>query len=272
MFRTKRFILLIILFMAIIVCAVLKRTYHSDPSPITASESTVTAVPVVTSSVAAAEIAVPTSVRTTEPDAEVPYVSPSRYEEIKERMQLLQDSCEDFVGWLYVADSEMDLPVVQGEDNEYYLSHAPDGTYINEGTIFLDCMNSRDLSDMHNVLFGHNMTSGMFGDIRSYKEREEFDRHRYGWFFTPDMTYRIDFFALSVVSTYDVVYDIGSEHSEWLDCIYAKAMYTSDIVPDESDRLIALSTCTSDFANARVVLTGRLVPIENEEDIVEQIQ
>ena len=49
-------------------------------------------------------------------------------------------------------------------------------------------------------------------------------------------------------------------------------MYTSDIVPDESDRLIALSTCASDFANARVVFTGVLVPIENEEEIVEQIQ
>ena len=271
MFRTKRFVLLAVLLIAASGIVIFRGMIRSSPSPGTVSESSV----VTAENAPKIRETIPTdsevSAVATEPDAAVPYIAQSRYQQIRERMEILQKSCPDFIGWLYVADSEMDLPVVQGSDNDFYLTHAPDGSYIQEGTIFLDCRSSPDLSDLHNVLYGHNMVSGMFGDIRSYKEREEFDKHRYGWFFTPEKTYRIEFFALSIVSTNDLVYETGADHSQWLDCILEKAMYTADPLPEESDRLISLSTCASEFASARALFTGRLVPVENEEDIISQI-
>ena len=275
MFRSKRFILLIILIIAIIVCVLIRSIGHSTASSTVSENSETTALPsvhITTPSVTTAQTETAAAVQTEEPNADEPYVTLSRYEQIKERMKLLQESCPDFIGWLYVADSDMDLPVVQGSDNFYYLSHTPDGAYIKEGTIFLDCNNSPDLTDLHNIHFGHNMSSGMFGDIRSYKNRDEFDKHRCGWFFTADKTYRIEFFALSIVSAYDMVYDISSDHSEWLKQISDKAMYTSDLVPEESDRIISLSTCASDFENARALFSGILVPIENEEEIISQLK
>lgn len=269
LFRTKRFILLIILFIALAICAFIRTNGYSGTTNVSENQDipSVSTVDTASAGTTSAPTEITSVEATTEPDAEVPYVSQTRYEIIKERMKLLEESCSDFIGWLYVADSEMDLPVVQGSDNYYYLNHAPDGTYIREGTIFLECNNSPDLTDPQNILFGHNMVSGMFGDIRSYKNRDEFDKHRYGWFFTPEKTYRIEFFALSIVSTYDIVYDVRADHNEWLKCIFDKAMYTSDLVPDENDRIISLSTCASEFANARALFTGRLVPVDNEEEI-----
>lgn len=273
MFRTKRFVLLLFLLIALTVCAVLRSLPRRSPPAETAGESSGTAVQTSqTADVTAVPPQTTAAILTEEPDAEVPYVAASRYEEIKEKMRLLQESCEDFIGWLYIADSEMDLPVVQGRDNSYYLSHAPDGSYIGEGTVFLDCSNSPDLSDPHNILFGHNMSKGMFGDIRSYKERQEFDRHRYGWFFTPDQTYRIEFFALSIVSTYDIVYDASADQGEWLQCLYEKAMYTAEPAPERDERIIALSTCASEFANARALFAGRLIPVADASEITLQAE
>lgn len=208
----------------------------------------------------------------TEPEiiygADVPYISARKLSELKERTAFLSQSCPDFIGWLYIADSDIDLPVVQGTDNFYYLTHAPDGTYNRSGTIFLDCSSSRDLSDLHNILFGHNMRAGMFGDIRYFKNRSEFSKHRYGWLVTPNGIDRIDFFALSVVSAYDDVYDMGMEHSQWLGFILDNALFTSDEIPAENDRIIALSTCSSEFGDARALFAGKLVHIDNEDEII----
>ncbi|HAG14772.1 MAG TPA: hypothetical protein DCG49_13070 [Ruminococcus sp.] len=274
MFRTKRFVLLVILLLAAAVLAVCRGFYRSRFSPESVSE------PIAVTTHAAAETAVTADYansQTAETTAgtvtgtDTPQITQTRYEQIREHMELLQKSCSDFIGWLYIPDSEMNLPVVQGSDNDYYLSHAPDGTYYREGTIFLDYRSSPDLSDLHNILYGHNMMSGMFGDIRSYKDRAAFDRHLCGWFLTPDQTYRIDFFALSVVSTYDVIYETDAAHADWLACILENAMHLSEPLPEETDRLITLSTCSSEFANARALFTGKLVPIEKEDEVISQI-
>jgi len=263
-----------ILLITAAVLAISRGFYRSRFSPETVSESSAATAGTPADTEMTAPLTETDATETTAhnpSDAETSYIDPTHYQLIRENMELLQESCPDFVGWLYIADSDMDLPVVQGSDNDYYLSHAPDGTYNRQGTIFLDCRNSSDLSDLHNILYGHNMVSGMFGDIRSYKKRAEFDKHRCGWFFTPEQTYRIEFFALTIVSTNDIIYETDADHKDWLDFILEKAMYTSEPVPEETDRLIALSTCASDFASARALFTGKLIPVDHEDDIISQI-
>ena len=275
LFPIKRILLLAALLAAAVICLVIRNISPDDDvdnssSQVSGTVSTAVTSGAVSTSGAAPSVttAAPQEAAQSEPGADVPYISKARLEIIRERSALLDKSCPDFIGWLYLADSEIDLPVVQGSDNDYYLSHAPDGSYNEEGTIFLDCMNSPDLSDSHNVLYGHNMVSGMFGDIRSFKERSEFDRHRFGWFITPEEIYRIDFFALAVASTYDVVYDMAATNREWLNCILENALFTADPVPAEDERLIALSTCASEYANARALFTGKLVLIEDQDEII----
>jgi len=133
-----------------------------------------------------------------QPSASEPWLSRSKAEEITAKVQELHSGFPDFIGWLYMADSDIDYPVVQGTDNDHYLSHAVNGSYYRSGTLFLDWRCSRDLSDGTNIIFGHNMQSGMFGDIHSFRNDEAFDSHRYACFFTPDKVYMIEFFALSI--------------------------------------------------------------------------
>jgi sortase B len=203
----------------------------------------------------------PETLGTAEEDASVPCLSEQKISEITERFKIASNYSESLIGWIYLANSEIDYPVVQGNDNQYYLHHAPDGTPNELGTIFLDYHCSYDFSDKQNILFGHNMDYGMFGDIRSFKDRDNFEKHRYGWLFTKDYLYRIDFFALVIVSAYDSVYDIPADNTAWLTAMEENSLYLTETELSEEDCFIALSTCASDFEDARALFTGKLVPV-----------
>ena len=192
-----------------------------------------------------------------------PYLSRQKAEWMRERTALLAETCPDFIGWLFMADTEIDYAVVQGTDNMYYLSHAPDGRELDVGTLFLDYRCDRDFADGTNILFGHNMQSGMFGDIRHFEEDENFDSHRYGWLMTPQQLYRIDFFALAVVSGYDELYDVPCEPQQWIERIAENSVQYRETEFLEGDRYIAFSTCSAAFEDARAMFTGKLVPVED---------
>ena len=137
-----------------------------------------------------------TTVTEPEPDASVPEISERKIAELTAKMQKAAQFAPDLIGWIYMADTDIDYPVVQGTDNQYYLHHAPDGSENILGTIFLSYQCAPDFSDNLNILYGHNMQSGMFGDIRRFKEQDEFASHRYGWLLTKEVLFRIDFFNL----------------------------------------------------------------------------
>ena len=198
-----------------------------------------------------------------EPDASVPEISAHRVSETVRKMQEAAQYSGDLIGWIYVADSEIDYPIVQGTDNQFYLHHAPDGRAHPLGSIFLSAQCARDFSGPLSILYGHNMQSGMFGDIRAFKEREAFDRHKYGWLFTMDSLYRIDFYALAIVSAYDAIYDIPADRSVWQTALRENSLYHNDPSHSEDTPVIALSTCASDFVDARALFTGQLVWVQD---------
>lgn len=167
----------------------------------------------------------------------------------------------DTVGWIEMFGTNINYPVVQGTDNQYYLHHAPDGSENILGTIFLSYQCAPDFSDDLNILYGHNMQSGMFGDIRRFKEQDEFVSHRYGWLLTKEALFRIDFYALAIISAYDELYDIPADSSAWQEALRARSMHYTETEPAADLPVLALSTCAVDFGDARALFTGRLVHI-----------
>ena len=81
----------------------------------------------------------------------------------------------------------LDYPVVQGEDNSYYLSHTFRGENNIAGSIFLDYRNSSDFKDGRSIIYGHNMKDGsMFHGLRKYRNVEFFQAHGRIRLFLPD--------------------------------------------------------------------------------------
>lgn len=278
MLRSIRFWIAVVLAGILAVCMIMKE--HRDPQkdishsqkPETAPDriqetsETVTAAHTMDLPAATAENTtehvLSSETEEPEPDASVPEISDRKIKEITGKLKEVSRYSDDLIGWIYIADSDIDYPVVQGTDNQYYLHHTPDGRQSNLGTIFLSCRCASDLSDSQNILYGHNMQYGMFGDIRKFKDKEQFDRHRYGWLFTKDSLYRIDFYALAVVSAYDDMYNVPADSVEWQESLRANSLYFTEPDLGDGDSVIALSTCASDFDDARALFTGKLIWID----------
>ena len=70
------------------------------------------------------------------------------------------------VGWIKIEDTDINYPIVKGEDNSYYLNHNILNESSQNGWIFMDYRNSDDFSDNNTVIYGHNIKSGiMFSDL-----------------------------------------------------------------------------------------------------------
>ena len=108
------------------------------------------------------------------------------------------------VAWIRIDGTEIDYPVVQGNDNSFYLKHLFGGEWNGAGCIFLDLRVEPDLSDRHSVLYGHHMKNGtMFSDITNYKDQTYYESHATGMILTPTENYRIEFFAGYVTGAND---------------------------------------------------------------------
>ena len=173
--------------------------------------------------------------------------------------QALHNDFPDCIGWLYIPNTLIDEPVMYSTDNEYYLSHACDGSSLQAGSVFLDCRCEGRFMNPINILYSHNMQNGsMFADILKYSEESYFEAHRYGWLATPETVYRIDFFSCAKADWKDLLYDGGTSVSEWIPHIFDRSAVSREIIYSDNDRFISLSTCSYEFQNARTILTGKL--------------
>lgn len=74
----------------------------------------------------------------------------------------------------------LEYPVVQSDDNNYYLHRGLDKKYKYSGTLFIDYHNNSNFTDDNTIIYGHNMTSGrMFGSLKKYKSKQYMQEHKY---------------------------------------------------------------------------------------------
>lgn len=194
-------------------------------------------------------------------DFQVPDTLPAEVmQSLIDAAKSLNEAFPDTVGWLYIPDTSVNYPVLQGDDNDFYLHHAYDGGSLSAGSIFLDYRCESRLMNPVNVLYGHNMNNGsMFAGVLKFADSAYFDAHCYGWLATPETVYRIDFFSTARASCYDTLYDGSMSVDEWIPHIERLSVVSREVEYSPNNRFISLSTCSYEFQNARTILTGKLV-------------
>jgi sortase B len=100
----------------------------------------------------------------------------------------LRASNPDIVAWVIVPGTHVNYPIVQGENNSYYLYHLFDSSSSGAGTVFLDFEGSADFSGKNNIVYGHNMLDGsMFSDIMMFMQQDFFNEHSVVYLATPQL-------------------------------------------------------------------------------------
>ena len=170
----------------------------------------------------------------------------------------------DIVGYLYIEGTNINYPVTQYTDNEFYLHHDIEKRRNRAGWIFLDYENDITKEDRNVVIYGHNTErNNRFHHISRFVNRDFFDAHRYITFNTAYAEYRweifsfyrtgIDFFYIQVFfDSYEEFYELLAE-------MKARSMHDSGIEVGPGDRVLTLSTCVNNPANERYVINARLI-------------
>ena len=177
--------------------------------------------------------------------------------------------------WLTMPGTAIDYPVLQGKTNYSYINTDVYGNFALAGSIFLDSRNSDDYTDIYSLLYGHNMSRHrMFSDINLYKEEEFFNQYTLGMLLMPDGCHILESLSIIVVPASDSGL-FNPENWTYLDGeeiyrqVQENALYTCEkglealreqIDTGMTPRLVALSTCSDEFTDARTILLTLMDP------------
>lgn len=173
------------------------------------------------------------------------------------------------IGWVKIADTNIDYPVMQTVDNEYYLTHDFNQNSDKNGCIFMDKDCDVVNRSTNLIIYGHHMKSGaMFGHLDKYTDESFYQEHQ---------TFQFD--TIYEKGTYQVVYvfqaqvlaedEIAFKYYQFIDAnseeefnsnmaaMAEMSMYEPVYTPMYGDELVTLSTCDrSQGAEGRLVVVG----------------
>ncbi len=173
----------------------------------------------------------------------------------------------DVCAWITMDGTKIDYPVLQGENNLSYINKDVYGRFALAGSIFLDCRNQKDFSDPYNLLYGHHMSeSHMFGDLDLYEKESFFRKNTTGTLLLPGKVYDLKVLAfIRVTASEEEIFNLDvfrNDSAGVARFTQQKAQLKNEeletISPD--DQLLALSTCSSDFTDARVIVLTKMIP------------
>lgn len=162
----------------------------------------------------------------------------------------LQRVNSDVIGWISIPDTAISYPIVQGQDNAFYLKNTWDKNGSMVGSIFMECMCSPDFSDFNTIIYGHRMKDGsMFASLRHYSENEYLNSHPSIYITHSGSTFRYDIFSAYEANVRDITFGISLVQAEHKERLIAHALKNSaidtDIIPTSADKILTLSTCTA---------------------------
>lgn len=180
---------------------------------------------------------------------------------------------DDLRGWIKIDGLNIEYPIVQGEDNDYYLKRDVYGKWTDYGVPFFD-YRMTDFENLHRntVIYGHNMRYDdlIFGMLEDYRTPEGFKKAPviecntiygdytwlvYGVFITNSDPDDDNGYCLP----YNFIDVDNRKFGEYIQEIDKRKLYSTGVDINENDKILTLSTCCYDFDGARLVVVARLL-------------
>lgn len=197
-------------------------------------------------------------------DTPMPTPTPSEESTIQAHMAPLLERNEETIGWITIPNTPINYPLVQHEDNQYYLEYNSDNEPSAYGSIYVDYRNNKQLIDKNTLIYGHNMNNGtMFHELIKYKEQDFFKQHPYIYMSNLYETFTYEVFAVYVVDadveTVEVEYESDEAFMNYIQDCQARSIWPRSIELESTDQIITLVTCSYETDNARTLVQAKLI-------------
>lgn len=191
--------------------------------------------------------------------------------EVLDKYITLYNSNKNLIGWLKIDDTIIDYPVMQCDNNTYYLNHNFDQEEDKTGTLFLDCGCDVIRGSDNYIIYGHHVTSGkMFSRLSDYESERYYQDHPYITFDTiyEEATYQVMYAFRSRIYNEDEVvfkyYQFINAYSEeefnsYMQEMAELAYYDTGVTAVYGDQLLTLSTCDYQETNGRFVVVAKRI-------------
>ena len=197
--------------------------------------------------------------RPIEPEVETEKIEPEIYLSPID-FDFLYSVNKDAAAWIQIENTNIDFPVVQCANNNYYLPLAFDKTENENGTIYMDCGNAKDFTDANTIIYGHNMVSGeMFNSLSHYKDQSFFEDHPKIKIYTTTAEYTYEVFAAYTTEYISEAYTLNCDFGQYLSLVNERNILNTDTSVTTQDKILTLATCDYSFDNARMVVHGKLL-------------
>lgn len=208
----------------------------------------------------------------------IPPTDEERVEHNKHVAEFFKEINDDYIGYLEIDGCEIYEPVVKAnaDDDNFYLKHNLRGEANKAGTVFLDsrCTVTEEYTSPNLVIYGHNQEDGtMFGRLKYYKNNVDFYSKHPVIRFSPEFEngeYLIyAFFVTNALANQDSSGEVFHYHDyiETMNDEYTFNWYQREVQSRNQiispvdvkfgDKLLCLSTCSTEFTESRFVVFAR---------------
>ena len=186
------------------------------------------------------------------------------------QVKKLRDENLDIVGWIEIEGTNINYPVLQGNDNSYYMNHnykKEENTY---GSIFLDKDYDWSIPSSNLLLYGHNLQDGsLFHDILNYKDESYYNQHPIVRFTTEKEDYEYEIIAAfysrvyykSETDVFRYYYFVNAEneeeYNEFVNDAKEASIYDTGKTAEYGEQLITLSTCSYHIEDGRFAVVAK---------------
>lgn len=200
----------------------------------------------------------------TEPEKVSDYFYYITYPLINVDFESLLKTNNETVGWINVNNTNINYPFVQGINNTYYLNHSFDKSYNSAGWVFMDYRNNKEMNNKNTILYAHGrIDKTMFGSLykTQYLAWYQNKSNHIIRISTPSVNMSYQIFSVYKIDeeSYYIQTDFTSDdvYLEFLNTIKGRSKYDFNVVLNESDKIITLSTCAND--KERYVVHAKLI-------------
>ena len=188
------------------------------------------------------------------------------------KIRKLQKENPDIIGWLEIENTNINYPVLQGTDNEYYMTHNYKKEKSKKGSIFLSKDYDWSIPSTNLLIYGHNLRNGtMFEELLKYENEEFYKEHPSIRFTTAkeDAEYAIiavfksRVYYQSESNVFRYYYFVNAktqeEYNKFVENAKQASLYNIEETASNGEQLITLSTCSYHTEDVRFVVVERKI-------------